>query len=60
MTFLSDIRDYPWTCLLTGLLPARIVNLLPARFQTRAAQIVPTCNPAARNPRWHSVKGAPS
>ena len=44
MTFLSDIRDYPWTSLLTGLLPARIVNLLPARFQTRAAQIVPSAS----------------
>ena len=44
MTFLSDIRDYPWTSLLTGLLPARIVNLLPARFQTKAAQIVPSAS----------------
>ena len=44
MTFLSDIRDYPWTSLLTGLLPARIVSLLPARFQTKTAQIVPSAS----------------
>ena len=44
MTFLSDIRDYPWTSLLAGLLPARIANLLPARFQTRTAQIVPSAS----------------
>jgi cell division transport system permease protein len=41
MTMLSDIRDYPWTSLLTGLLPARLAGLLPARFQTEASQIVP-------------------
>jgi cell division transport system permease protein len=44
MTFLSDIRDYPWTSLLAGLLPARIANMLPARFQTRTAQIVPSAS----------------
>ena len=44
MTFLSDIRDYPWTSLLTGLLPTRIVSLLPARFQTETAQIVPSAS----------------
>ena len=44
MTFLSDIKDYPWTSLLTGLLPARIVSLLPARFRTKAAQIVPSAS----------------
>ena len=44
MTFLSDIRDYPWTSLLTGLLPTRIVSLLPARFQTKTAQIVPSAS----------------
>jgi cell division transport system permease protein len=41
VTLLSDIRDYPWTSLIAGLLPARVVNRLPARFQTRSAQIVP-------------------
>lgn len=41
---LSDIREYPWTSLLTGLLPARLVGLLPARFQTSAAQIVPVAS----------------
>jgi len=44
MTFLSDIRDYPWTSLLTGLLPARIASLLPARFQTKSSQIVPSAS----------------
>jgi cell division transport system permease protein len=44
VTFLSDIRDYPWTNLLTGLLPARLANLLPARFQSTAAQIVPSAS----------------
>jgi len=44
VTFLSDIRDYPWTSLLTGLLPARLASRLPARFQTKAAQIVPSAS----------------
>jgi cell division transport system permease protein len=44
VTFLSDIRDYPWTSLLTGLLPARLAGLLPARFQSKAAQIVPSAS----------------
>ncbi len=33
MSLLTDIRDYPWQGLLAG--------LLPARFQTQTAQIVP-------------------
>ncbi|MGZ5863464.1 MAG: cell division protein FtsX [Methyloceanibacter sp.] len=33
MSLLTDIRDYPWQGLLAG--------LLPARFQTKTAQIVP-------------------
>ncbi|MGV1013856.1 MAG: cell division protein FtsX [Methyloceanibacter sp.] len=41
MTLLSEIRDYPWTSLLTGILPARLARLLPDRFQTKEAQIVP-------------------
>ena len=44
MTLLSDIRDYPWRSLLVGLLPARLAGLLPARFQTKAAQIVPSAS----------------
>jgi cell division transport system permease protein len=44
MTLLSDIRDYPWTSLIVGLLPARLVNRLPARFQTRSSQIVPSAS----------------
>ncbi len=44
MTFLSDIRDYPWTSLVTGILPARLAALLPRRFQTTSAQIVPSAS----------------
>ena len=46
MSFLSGIRDYPWTSLLTGILPARLAGLLPARFQTKQAQIVPSASVA--------------
>jgi cell division transport system permease protein len=38
---LSDIRDYPWTNLLTGLLPAGLAARLPARFQSKSTPIVP-------------------
>jgi cell division transport system permease protein len=48
VTLLNDIRDYPWTSLLTGLLPARLAGLLPARFQTKAAQIVPSASIAGK------------
>src|SRR5262245_18301769 len=44
MTFLTDIRDYPWTSLLTGLLTARIVGMLPARFQAKTSQIMPSAS----------------
>jgi cell division transport system permease protein len=44
VTLLSDIRDYPWTSLIAGLLPARVANRLPARFQTRSSQIVPSAS----------------
>ena len=44
MTLLSDIRDYPWTSLITGLLPVRVVTWLPARFQARSSQIVPSAS----------------
>ena len=44
MTLLSDIREYPWTSLLRGLLPARLAGLLPQRFQTATAQIVPAAS----------------
>jgi cell division transport system permease protein len=44
VTLLNDIRDYPWSSLLTGLLPARLAGLLPARFQTKTAQIVPSAS----------------
>ena len=41
MTLLTDVRDYPWSSLVTGLLPAKLAGLLPARFQSQTAQIVP-------------------
>jgi cell division transport system permease protein len=44
VTLLSDIRDYPWASLLAGLLPARLARLLPARFHTTTAQIVPSAS----------------
>jgi cell division transport system permease protein len=44
VTLLSDIRDYPWTGLLTGILPKRLSALLPARFQSKASQIVPSAS----------------
>jgi cell division transport system permease protein len=44
VTLLNDIRDYPWTNLLTGLLPARLAGMLPARLQSKAAQIVPSAS----------------
>jgi cell division transport system permease protein len=44
VTLINDIRDYPWTSLLTGLLPARLASLLPTRLQTKTAQIVPSAS----------------
>jgi len=44
VTFLTDIRDYPWTSLLAGILPARLTALLPRRFQGAPAQIVPSAS----------------
>ena len=44
MTVLNDIRDYPWTSLIAGILPARLAALLPRRFQTTTAQIVPSAS----------------
>ncbi|MGH6735167.1 MAG: cell division protein FtsX [Methyloceanibacter sp.] len=44
MTLVSDIRDYPWTSLLAGILPARLTRLLPRRFQATSAQIVPSAS----------------
>ncbi len=41
MTFLNDIRDYPWTSLIAGILPARLAARLPRRFQAKSSQIVP-------------------
>ncbi len=41
MTFLNDIRDYPWTSLIAGILPARLAARLPRRFQANSSQIVP-------------------
>jgi cell division transport system permease protein len=44
VTLLSDIRDYPWTSLVAGLLPKRVLTWLPARFQARSSQIVPSAS----------------
>jgi len=44
MTFISDIRGYPWTSLLAGILPARLARLLPPRFQATSSQIVPSAS----------------
>jgi cell division transport system permease protein len=44
VTLLTDIRDYPWTSLIAGLLPKRVVTWLPARFQARSSQIVPSAS----------------
>ena len=38
---ISDIRDYPWSNLLAGLLPARLAARLPEGVQPKTAQIVP-------------------
>lgn len=48
MSFLSDIKDYPWTSLLAGILPARIAARLPERFQAPSSQIVPPASVAGR------------
>jgi len=48
VSFLSDIKDYPWTSLLAGILPARIATRLPARFQAPSSQIVPPASVAGR------------
>jgi cell division transport system permease protein len=44
VTFLSDIRDYPWNSLVAGILPARLAAFLPRRFQATSAQIVPSAS----------------
>ncbi|HML93117.1 ABC transporter permease [Methyloceanibacter sp.] len=48
MSFLSDIKDYPWTSLLAGILPSRIAARLPERFQAPSSQIVPPASVAGR------------
>lgn len=48
MTFLSDIKDYPWTSLLAGVLPSRLAARLPKRFQAPSSQIVPPASVAGR------------
>ncbi|MHA1132967.1 MAG: cell division protein FtsX [Alphaproteobacteria bacterium] len=44
MTFLDDIRDYPWTSLLSGILPAPLSARLPRQFQPTTTQIVPSAS----------------
>ena len=41
MTFFSDIRHYPWTNLLTGLLPVGLAARLPVRFQSKQSIVPP-------------------
>ena len=41
MTVLNDIRDYPWTSLFAGILPARLAAKLPRQFQAQSTPIVP-------------------
>jgi len=48
VTFLNDIKDYPWTSLLAGILPARLAARLPQRFQAPSSQIVPPASVAGR------------
>ncbi|HUW74613.1 MAG TPA: ABC transporter permease [Methyloceanibacter sp.] len=44
MTVINDIRDYPWTSLIAGILPARLAAYLPRRFQATSAQIIPSAS----------------
>ena len=44
MTAINDIRDYPWTSLIAGILPARLAAYLPRRFQATSAQIIPSAS----------------
>jgi cell division transport system permease protein len=44
VTVLNDIRDYPWTSLLAGILPAPLIARLPKRFRAPTAQIVPSAS----------------
>jgi hypothetical protein len=55
VTLLSDIKDYPWKSLLIGLLPVRLAAHLPARFQTKTAQIVPSASIAGAQPLYDSA-----
>jgi cell division transport system permease protein len=44
VTLLSEIREYPWTGLLAGILPTRLARLLPRRFRATSSQIVPSAS----------------
>jgi len=44
MTVINDIRDYPWTSLIAGIMPARLAAYLPRRFQATSAQIIPSAS----------------
>ena len=48
MTVLNHIRDYPWTNLLAGILPARLAARLPRRFQASTTPIVPAASIAGK------------
>ena len=44
MTVLNDIKDYPWTGLIAGVLPPRLAAKLPPKFQAKSSQIVPAAS----------------
>ncbi len=44
VTFLTNIRDYPWSGLVAGIVPNRLASYLPARFQAKSTQIVPSAS----------------
>jgi cell division transport system permease protein len=44
VTFLTNIRDYPWSGLVSGIVPSRLASYLPARFQAKSTQIVPSAS----------------
>lgn len=48
MTFLNNIKNYPWTSLLAGIMPGMLAARLPQRFQAPSSQIVPPASVAGR------------
>jgi len=48
VTFLNNIKNYPWTSLLAGIMPGMLAARLPQRFQAPSSQIVPPASVAGR------------